>query len=51
LTCDNETGLANDLRALCAGRINSRRVRDAFLREPIESYTAAHDLRVWTGTW
>jgi hypothetical protein len=32
-------------------RINNRNVRAAFLTEPIEGYTAAHDLRVWTGTW
>jgi|AntAceMinimDraft_1070359.scaffolds.fasta_scaffold12311_5 hypothetical protein len=34
-----------------AARINNRNVRAAFLVEPIESYTAARDLRVWTGTW
>ena len=34
-----------------ADRINNRNVRAAFLQEPIDSYTTAHDLRVWTGTW
>ena len=32
-------------------RINNRNVRAEFLKEPIEGYTASHDLRVWTGTW
>jgi phosphatidylinositol-bisphosphatase len=34
-----------------AERIGNRNVRAAFLEESIDGYTAAHDLRVWTGTW
>ena len=32
-----------------AERIGNRNVRAAFLEESIDGYTAAHDLRVWTG--
>ena len=32
-------------------RINNKSVRAEFMKESIDSYTAAHKLKVWTGTW
>ena len=34
-----------------SNRIKNPKVRSAFLKQSIESYTTKHDLNVWTGTW